>query len=88
FYNFLEFPQDYIIEKIEEWNKRNRLPLKQGYIKSQIDWFSKRKILPPNYDKPIYKEFGMLSLVEQGIKNPVNYTIKKAFAAKGRLEGV
>lgn len=84
FFSSLEFPKEFIEEKIEEWNKKNYHPLKEGYIKSQIDWYCKNKRLPPNYDKPIYKEFGNLSPEETQIKNPINYTIRMAlkFSAK------
>ena len=78
FFTSLEFPQDFIEEKIEEWNNKNYQPLKQGYIKSQIVWSLKNKRLPPNYDKPIYKEFGIHNPPEPGMKNPINYTIKRA----------
>jgi len=84
FFTSLEFPQDFIEEKIEEWNNKNYQPLKQGYIKSQILWSMKNKRLPPNYDKPIYKEFGIRNPPEPGMKNPINYTIKKAIRAKGK----
>jgi len=84
FYTSLGFPKDYIEEKIEGWNKKNYLPLKQGYIKAQIDWYLKNKRLPPNYDKPIYKDFGIRDPPEPGIKNPINYTIREAMRAKGR----
>jgi ribosomal protein L37AE/L43A len=86
FYTSLEFPTDYIEEKIEEWNKKNYHPLKQGYIKAQIDWYSKNKRLPPNYDKPIYKDFGIKGPPEPGIKNPINYAIREAMRAKGRFK--
>ncbi len=85
FFTSLEFPADFIEEKIEEWNNKNYQPLKQGYIKSQIAWALKNKRLPPNYDKPIYKEFGIRGPPEPGMKNPINYTIKKAMQAKPRL---
>jgi len=84
FFTSLEFPQDFIEEKIEEWNNKNYQPLKQGYVKSQIAWSIKNKRLPPNYDKPIYKEFGIRNPPESGMKNPINYTIKKAMQARGR----
>lgn len=84
FFTSLEFPQDFIEEKIDEWNKKNYHPLKDGYIKSQVTWHIKNKRLPPNYDKPIYKEFGVRGTPEPGIKNPINYTIKKAMQSKGR----
>ena len=71
-------------EKLAEWNTKNYVPLKDGYLQSQITWFEKRRPLPPNYDKPIYKEFGITSPPEPGIKNPINYTIKKALQSKGK----
>ncbi|MCK5449690.1 hypothetical protein KAI32_02395 [Candidatus Pacearchaeota archaeon] len=82
FFTSLEFPQDFIEEKIEKWNKKNHQPLKQGYIKSQILWYLKNKRLPPNYDKPIYKEFGIRNPPEPGMKNPINYTLKRAMQAQ------
>jgi hypothetical protein len=82
FFTSLEFPEEFIEEKIEEWNNKNYQPLKQGYVKSQIAWALKNKRLPPNYDKPIYKEFGIRSPPEPGMKNPINYTIKKAMQAR------
>lgn len=84
FFTSLEFPQDFIEEKIEKWNSKNYKPLKQGYIKAQIAWSIKNKRLPPNYDKPIYKEFGIREPPEPGIKNPINYTIKRAMQAKAQ----
>jgi hypothetical protein len=82
FFTSLEFPQDFIEEKITEWNKKNYHPLKEGYIKAQVAWYLKNKRLPPNYDKPIYKEFGIKTPPEPGIKNPINYTIRMAMRAK------
>ncbi len=84
FFTSLEFPQDYIEDKIDEWNNRNYAPLKQGYIRAQILWSMKNKRLPPNYDKPIYKEFGITSPPLPGIKNPITYTIRKAFQLKSK----
>jgi ribosomal protein L37AE/L43A len=84
FLTSLEFPKDYIEEKISEWNKKNYSPLKESYIRSQLEWFLKNKRLPPNYDKPIYKEFGVRGPPEPGIKNPINYTIKMAMRNKGK----
>ncbi len=31
---------DQIENEISDWNKKNSDPLKEGYIKSQIDWLS------------------------------------------------
>jgi len=84
FFTSLEFPQEFIEEKIAEWNVKNYHPLKEGYVKSQIAWYVKNKRMPPNYDKPIYKELGIRGAPESGMKNPINYTIKMAMRAKGR----
>ena len=86
FWVSLDFPKDYIEEKVTEWNKKNYHPLKYGYIKSQIAWYQKNPRLPPNYDKPVYKEFGIKGPPEPGMKNPINYTIKKAMQAKSKKE--
>lgn len=83
FFTSLELPADYIKEAIHKWNNKNHAPLKENYIRAQVDWALKNKRLPPNYDKPIYKELGLA--MEQNVKNPINYTIKKAFRAKARL---
>ncbi len=77
FFSSLELPAEYIEEKIYEWNNKNYKPLREGYVKSQIDWALKNKRLPPNYDKPIYKELGVASETD-GLKNPINYTIRNA----------
>ncbi|MGK0209306.1 MAG: hypothetical protein ACI83O_000579 [Patescibacteria group bacterium] len=82
FFNALQMDQESILEQIVAWNKKNKVPLKEGYMRGQLDWFSKRKILPPNYDKPVYKEFGITG--EDGIKNPITYTIRKALKGRGR----
>lgn len=86
FYNSLEFPPEYIEEEIDTWNKKNKVPLKLGYVKTQVLWHEKNKRLPPNYDKPVYKEFGITSPPEPGLKNPINYTIRKALQKKGRQQ--
>lgn len=71
------------IQKIlDDWNKKNKPPLKEGYISSQISWAEKQgKMLPPNCDKEHYKAIGVCSpdyLCEK-IKNTVNYTIRKSW---------
>ena len=82
FFRSLEFPREYIEQKVEEWNKKNYKPLQEGYIRSQISWFEKNKILPPNCTSHYYKEL-QIQCNCQNIKNPINYTIKQAFRAQG-----
>jgi len=77
FFSSLELPKEFIEEKVYGWNKKNYKPLREGYVKSQIEWAMKNKRLPPNYDKPTYKELGILSET-YGLKNPINYTIREA----------
>ncbi len=83
FFSSLDFPEEYLTEKFSEWNKKNYKPLKEGYIRSQISWGIKNKRMPPNYDKPIYKELGVFSETA-GVKNPINFTIREALRAKAK----
>ncbi len=69
-------------KKITTWNENNYQPLKNGYIQSQIIWFKRNSsMLPPNCDKPHYKDLGVCHPDElcKQIKNPVNYAMKKYF---------
>jgi DNA primase catalytic subunit len=82
FFNSLKMPIEQIAKEIQEWNKKNYEPLREGYVKSQIIWYERQKTkkLPPNFDKPYYKDLGFPpSQEELKYKNPVNYTIKKSF---------
>lgn len=69
-----------IEKRIEEWNKKNQPPLRQGYIKAQMDWSYRNKIVPPpNFDKDYYKGIGIIPSEEElRFKNPVNYIVKKS----------
>src|SRR3989344_4759646 len=42
FLRSLNFSPDYINTKIREWNSKNEPPLKEGYVKSQIEWHLKQ----------------------------------------------
>ncbi len=88
--NFLQ-SVGWSMEEVEkfllEWNKRNKEPLREGYIMSQISWFKRQKktVLPPNCDNPgYYKTMGVKC--EDGIcsmcKNPVNYVFRRLKLAK------
>ena len=73
FLRSLNFSPDYINNKVREWNKLNDPPLKEGYVKSQIDWHLKqrKKILPPNYsNNSFYKDLKLLD-EEPKVKNPL-----------------
>ncbi len=73
FYKSCGFSYEHIAQAVREWNKKNEPPLKEGYLKSQIEWHfkQKKKILPPNYDNEgFYKDLGLLH-EKPKTKNPL-----------------
>ncbi len=79
FFKALNYPEDYISQKCREWNEKNTPPLKEGYVKSQLDWHfkQKKKILPPNYSNDsFYKD---LKLIDENPseKNPIVEVMRK-----------
>ena len=72
--------RDELEKRVHDWNAKNALPLKEGYIKTQIMWSYRNKIVPPpNYDKDYYKGIGVVPTDEEiRYKNPVNYVVRKA----------
>ncbi len=84
FFRYLNFTREEVEKKTEEWNKKNEKPLKIGYVKAQLDWaFRNKKMLPPNYDKPHYKDIGIYPDEEElRTKNPVNYVVRKSYRGK------
>jgi len=68
-------------KRIYEWNERNKIPLKKGYIKTQIAWsYRKNPVPPPNYDKDYYRGIGIIPTEEElRLKNPLNYIVRKTF---------
>ena len=73
FLRSLNFSPEYINKKVREWNQKNNPPLKEGYIRSQIDWHlkQKKKILPPNYsNENFYRDLGLIDKKPE-TKNPL-----------------
>jgi len=74
-------------KRLMEWNSKNYKPLRDGYIKTQLNWFKKQDPrLPPNCSlQAYYQDVGVC--IPDGlckkIKNPVNYAIVKARMALG-----
>jgi len=65
-----------IEREIRAWNQRNKPPLKEGYINSQLRWHSKQKLrIPPPNCKEYYQDFGVCrpDYLCQKIKNPLSY---------------
>ncbi len=79
FFRSIGTEKDELEKRIYEWNKKNEEPLREGYIKAQLFWSYRNKIvLPPNYDKDYYKGIGIIPTEEElRYKNPVNYMAKK-----------
>jgi hypothetical protein len=77
----IDMDKNDIEKRIEEWNKKNKPPLKRGYIQSQLSWAYKRKpLMPPNCGE-FYQGLGVCKPDDfcKLIKNPINYIIKKSF---------
>ena len=75
-------------KRIYDWNKKNPVPLKEGYIKSQLSWSYRNKVVPPpSYDKDYYKGIGIVPTEEEmRYKNPLNYLIRKIQPEKNNLK--
>ena len=70
-----------IEKRIQDWNKKNKPPLREGYIKAQLSWAYKRKpIMPPNCQE-FYKGIGVCTPGDlcKLVKNPLNYVVRKNF---------
>ncbi len=79
FLKSLNYPNDYISQKVNDWNKKNDPPLKEGYVKSQLDWHfkQKKKILPPNYsNESFYKDLKLIDKKPLD-KNPLVEVMRK-----------
>ncbi|MFH1849483.1 MAG: hypothetical protein ABH879_04825 [archaeon] len=69
--------------RLREWNTKNGEPLREVYLLGQLRHYSQRKakILPPNCsNKAYYADIGICKPDNlcQKIRNPVNYTLRKA----------
>jgi len=80
FFRAINLPSEEMKAKLAEWNAKNNPPLRDGYIMSQLSWYSRQKsMLPPNCDKVQYKDIGVCNpdFFCAKIKNPVNYCLVK-----------
>lgn len=73
-----------IESRIWEWNdEKNSEPLREAYVKSQLNWHKKREetVPPPNYDaNGYYRDMKVYEgdPLEQKVSNPVSYAFRKA----------
>ena len=67
--------------QLTTWNSKNEVPLKEGYIKSQlVASYRGKPMPPPNFDKEHYRAAGIVPTEEElRAKNPVSYTVRKTF---------
>ncbi|MBU4308507.1 MAG: hypothetical protein KJ566_01810 [Nanoarchaeota archaeon] len=81
FFRSIGMDKEELEKRIYDWNSKNEISLKEGYIKAQLHWSYRNKVvLPPNFDKDYYKGIGIEPTQEElRYKNPVNYTVKKSF---------
>ena len=73
FLNSCGFSPTEVDEKVHTWNTKNQPPLKEGYLRTQLDWHfrQKKKILPPNYaNESFYRDLGLIK-EPQKTKNPL-----------------
>ncbi len=79
-FNSIGMEKDETEKRILEWNKKNKIPLKSGYIKTQLAWSYRNKTVPPpNFDKDYYRAIGIIPTDEElKLKNPISYVLKKA----------
>lgn len=71
--------KDELEKRIYDWNEKNEVPLKKGYIVSQLSWsYRKKPIMPPNC-KEFYQGIAVCQPDNfcRFIKNPVNYVVRK-----------
>lgn len=78
------FSAEEINKMVREWNEKNSPPLREGYVRSQIEWHLKqnKKILPPNYsNEAFYRDIGILDKKPE-TKNPL-VDVKRNMRKKG-----
>jgi hypothetical protein len=72
--------KDELEKRIYEWNKKNEVPLKEGYIQTQLSWSYRKKPIMPQNCKEFYEGIGVCQPDDfcKLIKNPVNYLVRKS----------
>jgi hypothetical protein len=92
--NFLRtvgYPFEEVQERVWEWNDENDPPLRESYVKSQLNWHAKRDevVPPPNYDSNgYYRDMQVFEgdNLEQKVKNPVVYAFRKSGRTRDEQE--
>ena len=102
YFTSIGWDYDMIEKKLKEWNSKNKEPLREVYLIGQLRYHkqNKKKILPPNCPKrdnnlPLvnqqnyYTDIGICKPDNfcAKIKNPVQYTTKKAWLINRQNKG-
>ncbi len=86
FYRNIGKTKEEIIALLDEWNRKNKPPLKEGLIKQQVLYaFSGKAYPPPNCDAQGYYKFFNVCFPDDTcklIKNPISYYLRKAAPTK------
>ncbi len=85
FLSTLKWKREDMENLILDWNKKNKPPLPENYIRGQLRWHKNRGkiILPPNcLNEGFYQSFGACKPdnfcgKDRSVKNPVNYPFRK-----------
>ena len=88
FFRSLGLDNENLEKVISNWNKKNYKPLKESYIKGQLNWFKKQKPrLPPNCKK-YYEDLTVCEPVPlcNKIKNPVPFVIRNMKLRKSSIK--
>ncbi|WP_414836939.1 DNA primase small subunit domain-containing protein [Candidatus Nanohalococcus occultus] len=69
--------------RIWNWNDENKEPLRESYVKSQLNWHRRQDevVPPPNYDaNGYYKDMQVYEgdNLEEQVSNPVTYAFRKS----------
>lgn len=81
FLQAMNWPEEDVEKALNEWNKKNKPPLRDNSIRTQLKWHlrQRRKILPANCDSELfYKSIGVCKPDRncENLKNPVNYAFR------------
>jgi hypothetical protein len=84
FLRSINYTPGQINKMVRAWNEKNGVPLKEGYIRSQIEWHLRqnRKILPPNYsNESFYSDIGLIDK-KPNTKNPLVDVMRKIHSSR------
>lgn len=79
--------------RIWSWNEENKEPLRESYVKGQLNWHRRQDevVPPPNYDaNGYYKDMQVYEgdNLEEKVSNPVTYAFRKSNGGKEQEEDI